>query len=640
MSDAFDQLVSAWEDLQTAHGPGWYWILTHQFGDMYHGCVLAKAFRERHGGDLPLILVLRSEIQRPVAELFADRFDRVVVEPRLATGHDHWREFRRLRDAPLLGPDMPIVLHPGASPNAFWMDFLVFQNHLTWMALYEQVLQLPGDVEPTAPSRNPEHVREAAALCKAQGIEPRRAAILFPYSRSLQVNSVAHMTLLAERLKRQGLDVLTSVAGPEKPIAGTRPIFIPFQLLVDVAEFAGRTISVRSGIDDILSSARALKTSIYPNMDMVRLWDLGAMGLGRDTRQVVFNFASQEPESFPDAVLNGPFLDGRLPLRTLSDEVCAASGWIVETARFPDWQWEPLQMKADVGSASRALQLKPAGLRGWRRFAAARARGPGASAVPIARVVDIPPRDHPRWAEFIGEALTAWVSALPGDSGLRFYACRDVDHLDFLEEVDRRGLKMGLYRAARTFHTVLAVRGPALESSLPSGLASRVLRLERVALPYRAEMADLIRSSPRIEQTSTGGPLSLKGLQLLDGWYEPESFGIWTRGLRSLLKLALIQPAQGGLRVTVRCGVVVGDTNPEVSVRVVVNGAPVTTQVFKLGDGPKHLIVDIPEALSLGRDVFWIRFEFPRLLSPAQQGHNDDVRLLGLGMISMQIEPI
>ena len=76
------------------------------------------------------------------------------------------------------------------------------------------------------------------------------------------------------------------------------------------------------------------------------------------------------------------------------------------------------------------------------------------------------------------------------------------------------------------------------------------------------------------------------------------------------------------------------------SVRVMVNGAPVATQVFKYGDVAEHLIVDIPKDLAFGCDIFWVRFDFPRLLSPAQQGQNDDARLLGLGVMAVQIDPI
>ncbi len=71
---------------------------------------------------------------------------------------------------------------------------------------------------------------------------------------------------IAERLKEEGYDVCTNVAGKEEPISGTKGIFIPYDRLLDFINKAGFFIGVRSGLCDIISSSTANKVILFPDV--------------------------------------------------------------------------------------------------------------------------------------------------------------------------------------------------------------------------------------------------------------------------------------------------------------------------------------------------------------------------------------
>ncbi len=621
-------LVETWKRVRREHGHGWYWLFHQQNGDLYHGCSLAAAFRLHHAVHLPMRLVVRSHLQLGVAELFRDQFETIIVEPGLAALADDWKAFRDELNLGPFSPETPIVLHPHCNPEIYELDPMLFENRLTWMQLYKHVLRLPADVEPIPPPRRADLAQEALALCAQNGVAPGRSTILFPYARSMNVSALQHMEALGKQFEQRGRTVFTSVAGAETPVPGTRPIFIPFQLLIDVAEHAGWTVAVRSGIDDVLSSARCRKTSVYPNMDMVRLWDLGGMGLCRDAQQIAFDFSTRTPADFCACVLSGPWDSGALRPRTLSDELEDAIGREnFTTFSFVDLQRDASFVNRTAGEI--AARLRPKGRLPFAR----RVRGERS----VIRLTDIPPRGHPRWGEFISQALRTLFGDADGRD-LRFYACRDSIGRDFLEELDRPGLLQGLYVAARYDHTLLVVRGDPLER-LPSRIGKRVLKIERLPQAVQIDTSGRHGMSAITRYIDTNRPMSCDGLQLIDGWFEPEPFGIWTKGLRTTFKLAFETRPQDGFRVVLNCGVALSPSFPRLNVLVRVNGVCVGGEALVAGLSPAELTISVPQAVATGAEVFWIELAFAEIYSPAQQGAGDDRRALGLGVVSVRIDP-
>jgi len=99
----------------------------------------------------------------------------------------------------------------------------------------------------------------------AEGIAKGRTVILSPYAKSMVTLPDTFWQTLAETYRQEGYLVCTNVAGDEKPVSGTRPLSIPIAQVVSAAEYAGLFIGIRSGLCDILATARCRKIVVFPD---------------------------------------------------------------------------------------------------------------------------------------------------------------------------------------------------------------------------------------------------------------------------------------------------------------------------------------------------------------------------------------
>ncbi len=65
--------------------------------------------------------------------------------------------------------------------------------------------------------------------------------------------------------KEQGRQVFTNVAGDEKPLRGTIPISPLICEMKSVVERAGTFIGIRSGMCDVIRTAKCRKIALYPD---------------------------------------------------------------------------------------------------------------------------------------------------------------------------------------------------------------------------------------------------------------------------------------------------------------------------------------------------------------------------------------
>ncbi|MCR4792596.1 MAG: hypothetical protein K5871_07590 [Lachnospiraceae bacterium] len=121
------------------------------------------------------------------------------------------------------------------------------------------VFGLPRDTVPSVP---------AYGLKEYDGnIEiPKGKSVVFsPYAKSVTAideqiweDAVLHYSNL-------GYKCFTNVVGDEKPINGSEPLDVPLAEMVSVLEKAGCFIGIRSGLCDVIRSAKCKKIALYPD---------------------------------------------------------------------------------------------------------------------------------------------------------------------------------------------------------------------------------------------------------------------------------------------------------------------------------------------------------------------------------------
>lgn len=94
---------------------------------------------------------------------------------------------------------------------------------------------------------------------------PGKTVILSPYAKSVVALPDSVWEDIVEYYRKQGYVVYTNVAGEEKPLKGTKGISPDITQMKSLVEQAGTFIGIRSGLCDVLKTAKCKKIALYPD---------------------------------------------------------------------------------------------------------------------------------------------------------------------------------------------------------------------------------------------------------------------------------------------------------------------------------------------------------------------------------------
>lgn len=100
---------------------------------------------------------------------------------------------------------------------------------------------------------------------------PGKTVMLAPYAKCVRPLPIRFWEELAKQLMDQGFTVCTNSVGKSEPaIKHTAAVFISHQKSVPFLEMAGATVGLRSGFQDVTSTAKCLKISLQPQINYKR----------------------------------------------------------------------------------------------------------------------------------------------------------------------------------------------------------------------------------------------------------------------------------------------------------------------------------------------------------------------------------
>lgn len=150
-------------------------------------------------------------------------------------------------------------------PHLQIADKLQGYRNISMTDLYLWKMGLPLDSECEKPQFANAKSKEIDELFIDNGLAEGKTVILSPYSTCLGTLPVDFWTGIAEKLKDFGYSVCTNCGTKEqKPIPGTKGIYVPFESLIYFVEKCGFFIGIRSGLCDIISTAKCQMSIVYP----------------------------------------------------------------------------------------------------------------------------------------------------------------------------------------------------------------------------------------------------------------------------------------------------------------------------------------------------------------------------------------
>lgn len=133
------------------------------------------------------------------------------------------------------------------------------KNYLSFTDFYKySVYGLGKDAVPAVPTKN-------RPFDNKFNMKKSKALILSPYAKSMVNIPEEYWSRVIKEYTKNGFQVYTNTTADEMPLEGTEPLNIPLNQMVSAAEYAGHFIGIRSGLCDILNTARCRKTVVFPD---------------------------------------------------------------------------------------------------------------------------------------------------------------------------------------------------------------------------------------------------------------------------------------------------------------------------------------------------------------------------------------
>ncbi len=217
-------------------------------GDVYWACAYLPAYCIKECIESVAVIVIGNGC-RQVAEMFG--IESVVV---LDTS-----EMDELVQAIIFHQEENCIIAHHDRPYTDNIIKYLDKHFLSFTDYYKYaVFGLNKEVTPVEPLK-------IAQFDNKPQFKQNRSIIIAPYAKSVVQPSREFWNSIINDYQKQGFQIFTNVIENEKPLDYTKPITLPLNQLIRAVEYAGHFIGLRSGLCDIVNTAKCRKTVIMPD---------------------------------------------------------------------------------------------------------------------------------------------------------------------------------------------------------------------------------------------------------------------------------------------------------------------------------------------------------------------------------------
>jgi len=267
-------------------------------GDIYLAGLFFNEYLNKNNIDNYVFIVVNGACKK-VAEMFNIK-NVIIVKPTITDSIIGYSTFLRM-------DWQPVVLNDGwLAERSQWIRGYKGLNFEKVFRYF--VFGFDNNMRHKLPPRK-NWQNEIDELFKKNNLIKGKMVILSPYSNTLFELPNTFWESIATHCKQLGYSVCTNCAAKnEKPVKGSEAVFFPLGMAIEFVEAAGCFIGIRSGLCDVISSAKAKKIILYEKdgffykSSPYEYFSLEKMGLCDDA--VELEYSSSEAENIIGRILH------------------------------------------------------------------------------------------------------------------------------------------------------------------------------------------------------------------------------------------------------------------------------------------------------------------------------------------------
>ena len=244
------------EQLRDPNRRSWIFLNAASIGDTALVCAIAQAFVKQHGHAITIVV---PPDHIALTQMYPNRFLKVHTAERSLVNMIANKYLDPLR----FEIDVPIYPHPYVQGDCRLHDLLNLHKYpgrggMSHTDMLRHLLRLPWEAQYERPNAPTQWDVEAEQIAQQIGMPKGESVILFPANNSKhpQFPDVFWETVVA-RLTQRGLKVFCNMRGGTyrpntMPIVGTTPIDVQMHQALSLVNYAGRTVSSATGMQQLL----------------------------------------------------------------------------------------------------------------------------------------------------------------------------------------------------------------------------------------------------------------------------------------------------------------------------------------------------------------------------------------------------
>ncbi len=253
-------------------------------GDTYFVCALAKEI-SRVNQDLAIVAIAKQQHQ-DIPALFSDTITRTVTfQSRQIVNSAAWSRN--------LAPGKLFFAHPSVKFSSGEIDLVGYKN-FNLLDLYRFTFNLNEEAELSSPTIDRDILKRSRQRMMDYGLPLNRTVILAPDSNSTpnlaNIRTDDFWDILAHKLAAQGYTVALLTNREQSFLPQLPRINFPLIEAIPFSEMCGWVIAARSGLCDLLATAKTKLTVLYPQQK----WYGGTLYAGTSLRLMGINQSAAE----------------------------------------------------------------------------------------------------------------------------------------------------------------------------------------------------------------------------------------------------------------------------------------------------------------------------------------------------------
>ena len=230
-------------------------VSPYGMGDTYILCLLAEQICDTYGVESIIMVVIKPH--NIITEMFPTKISKVVTIDKIG---------RRFINRLYISKKERMIID---SRDKQSLKILAIKN-VDLFQFIKVNLVITSNSKILKPKISEFAKKSAKVFFETNNLIYGKTVILFPNANSISKLTLEFWNELAKQLSNLGYSTCTNIVNEsDSIIENTRPINIPLEFCIPIAEFAGGIISIRSGICDLLSTANTKLVVLYPTSKII-----------------------------------------------------------------------------------------------------------------------------------------------------------------------------------------------------------------------------------------------------------------------------------------------------------------------------------------------------------------------------------